>query len=314
MPLFSIIIPLYNKEKHIANALDSVFNQTYKDYELIIINDGSTDDSEKIVLKYQDKRTHYFSTKNNGVSKARNLGIEKSKGILVAFLDADDYWYPNHLEILFQLYTKFPKAGLYSTSYEKRFNAGSILTASFNSISANNQSLKILDDFFESSTIDSIASSSVSAVPKNVLTSIHGFDPTITHGEDTDLWIRIAIKHEVAFASYITAVHNLNASNRSKQVVITKKRFLNFSKFKREEQTNLSLKKYLDSNRYSIAIQYKMAGDYISAKHYISDINYKTLNWKHRFLIKQPRIVLIFFKKIQIAITDIFRIHLSSFK
>ncbi|MFD2564607.1 glycosyltransferase family 2 protein [Aquimarina rubra] len=314
MPLFSIIIPLYNKEKHIANTIQSALDQIFTDYELIIINDGSTDGSEKIVKRFNDNRIHYFYTENTGVSNTRNLGIEKSNGKLIAFLDADDFWYPNHLEILSRLFKKFPNAGLYSTSYEKRFNQKSVLVASFKNVSATSKSFKILDDFFESSSIDSIASSSVSAVPKNVLISLNGFDPKITHGEDTDLWIRIALKHKVAFATYITAVHNLDASNRSKQVQVAEKKFLNFSKFKKEELTNPSLKKYLDSNRHSIALQYRAAGDFGTAKKYSNNIDYKNLSWKHRFLIRQPRVILIILKKIQITITDFFGIHLSSFK
>ncbi|MHA7060001.1 glycosyltransferase family 2 protein [Aquimarina sp. M1] len=314
MPFFSIVIPLYNKEKHIGNTIRSVLDQNYIDYELIIINDGSTDGSEEIVNRYTDKRIQHFYTENRGVSNARNLGIEKANGKLIAFLDADDYWYPNHLDILFRLYTKFPDAGLYSTAYEKRFNSSSVVPATFKEIKVTNKTFMNLDDFFESSSIDSIASSSVAAVPKDILTILNGFDPAITHGEDTDLWIRIALQYKVAFATYITATHNLNASNRSKQINITKKKFLNFSKFEKEELTNPSLKKYLDSNRYSIALQYRASGNYRSAKKYTSAINYKNLHWKHRLLIKQSKITLRILKKIQIAIIKFFGIHLSSFK
>ena len=99
MPLFSIVIPVYNKHKHIAATLRSVFAQTFADFEVIVINDGSTDDSESEVLQFDDSRLVYVKTENRGVSQARNLGIEKATGDYIAFLDADDAWHPRKLEI-----------------------------------------------------------------------------------------------------------------------------------------------------------------------------------------------------------------------
>jgi len=314
MPFFSIIIPLYNKEDSIDRTLQSVLVQTHKDYEIVIINDGSTDSSEAVVSNFKDQRIRYLSTENRGVSRARNLGIEKSKGVLIAFLDADDYWYPNHLEILYQLYLKYPKAGLYTTTYEKRFHKNSIFLANFKGINSTEQSFMIVDDFFDHNTIDAIAWTSVCAVPKNILVSIGGFDMSITHGEDTDLWIRIALKHQVTLATYITAIYHLDTINRSEEVDIIKKRFLKFSKFVKEEKHNLSLKKYLDYNRYAIAMQYKMSGDDVSAKRYFEPIDQKNLNWKHRILIRQSKTVLRCLKRIQTLSITLFKIKLSSFE
>ena len=89
-PFFSIIIPLYNKENAIEKTLKSVFNQSFTDYEVIVINDGSTDKSKEKVYAFSDSRLRLISTENKGVSQARNLGISESKGKLIAFLDADD--------------------------------------------------------------------------------------------------------------------------------------------------------------------------------------------------------------------------------
>ncbi len=315
MPLFSIIIPLYNKENHIGKTLSSILDQHQTNYEIIIVNDGSTDSSEDIVLGFNDQRIKYYSsTINQGVSKTRNYGIEKSKGKLIVFLDADDCWYPNHLEVLFQLYQKFPNAGLYATSYEKNFNSKSNFIANFKNIDARSNSFSLVENFFESSTIDSIAWTSACAVPKNIFNSIGNFDTAITHGEDIDLWIRIALKHKVALATFITAIYNINASNGSKQVNIKQKLFLKFEKFKKDEQNNIYLKQYLDLNRYSIALQYKMAGDNITAKNYYQDIDRKNLTWKHQLLIKLPRVLLIILKNTQIFIINFLRVDLSTFK
>ncbi len=99
--LVSVIIPCFEGEKYIADAIESVLNQTHKNFELIIINDGSTDDSKEIIKKYclLDLRIKYFYQDNEGVSAARNKGIEKAKGEFIAFLDADDVWEPENLEV-----------------------------------------------------------------------------------------------------------------------------------------------------------------------------------------------------------------------
>jgi glycosyltransferase involved in cell wall biosynthesis len=100
-PLVSVVIPCYNAEQYIGAAITSVLDQTYKNFELIIVNDGSTDGSENAIKKYSgsNERIHYFFQKNQGVSASRNKGIEMAKGEFIAFLDADDVWEPTNLEI-----------------------------------------------------------------------------------------------------------------------------------------------------------------------------------------------------------------------
>ncbi|WP_188112021.1 glycosyltransferase family 2 protein [Aquimarina sp. RZ0] len=316
MPFFSVIIPLYNKECSVCKTLKSVLEQSYEDFEIVIINDGSTDNSEDIVLNFKDSRIKYFYRENSGVADARNLGIKKATGKFIAFLDADDYWYPNHLEVLFQLYLKFPEAGLYSTSYEKRYNSKSTFPANFRNIDAKGEDFLIVDDFFDSNTIDQIVWTSACAIPIKIFDSIGLFDNTITHGagEDTDLWIRIALHFEVALATFITATYNLDATNRISNTNTLKRRFLDFNKFKKEEKINQSLKKYLDQNRYAISILYKIAGDYRTAKNYRTEINYKNLNTKQKILLWLPRTLLISFKTIQNKLILMAGFKLSSFE
>ncbi len=102
MPKFSIIIPVYNTEKYFNKCLDSVINQSYKDYEVIIINDGSTDSSEDIINNYskENNKIKYYFKKNGGLSSARNYGVSKSKGEYIIFLDSDDYLDKNILRVL----------------------------------------------------------------------------------------------------------------------------------------------------------------------------------------------------------------------
>ena len=105
-PFFSVIIPLFNKENEIKSTLESVLSQTFQDFEVIVIDDGSTDNGKKIVEDFNNSKIKLISTRNNGVSKARNIGIEEAKGALIAFLEADDFWFENHLQLLSELFIK----------------------------------------------------------------------------------------------------------------------------------------------------------------------------------------------------------------
>ena len=104
MAFFSVIIPLYNKENHIENTLKSVLNQTFQDFEIIIIEDCSTDDSKKKAESFLFEKIKIIQhEKNKGLSASRNTGIENSNSSFLAFLDADDIWHKNYLEKIFEL-------------------------------------------------------------------------------------------------------------------------------------------------------------------------------------------------------------------
>src|SRR5690554_857341 len=108
MPKFSVIIPLYNKEKDVLSTLQSLLAQSFSDFEALVINDGSTDRSWEVVSSLKDPRIRLFDKANEGVSLTRNYGVRHAGARYIAFLDADDYWYPNHLDNLNQLTRKFP--------------------------------------------------------------------------------------------------------------------------------------------------------------------------------------------------------------
>lgn len=292
-PLFSIIIPLYNKEKEIRQTLESVLLQSFHDFEVIVINDGSIDGSETIVKSFSDNRIKLITTANQGVSKARNLGLGKTTGQLIAFLDADDYWYPNHLEDLFQLYQQFPEAGLLATNYELYFGENSIIQPTFEAIPTSNWN-GIVPDFFKSSMRYRLAWTSAVAVPKKVLVQIGNFDESITlgAGEDTDMWIRIAIAFPVAFTTTKSARYNMSAQNKISFSETTKRQFAKLNKFKNEEKTNSSLKKFLDLYRVVYALKHKLAGDSQNFEFYYAAIDLKNCSLKSRILLNSPRFVL----------------------
>ena len=114
---FSVIIPVYNKERYIRKTIQSVLKQTFRDYEIIVVDDGSKDDSFKIVKSMQEDSIVLVQQENSGVAAARNTGIESARGEYIAFLDADDYWHPNYLEVIDDLITRFPQSDIIVSSY-----------------------------------------------------------------------------------------------------------------------------------------------------------------------------------------------------
>ena len=122
----SVVIPLYNKEKQIAHTLQSVLNQTFQDFEIVIVDDGSTDGSVAEVEKFSDSRIRLIHQKNAGVSAARNRGIEAAKGDLIAFLDADDVWMPEYLATQYHLSQKYPDCNVFACNYEFRDTEGKV--------------------------------------------------------------------------------------------------------------------------------------------------------------------------------------------
>lgn len=293
MPFFSVVISLFNKEKSIENTLKSVLEQTFIDYEIIVINDGSTDRSEKIVREFNDQKIKLYSTKNQGVSQARNLGIEKSNGKLIAFLDADDYWFPKHLQRLQELYFLFPDCGFYASNYEMYFSSKKTIPNLFIDI-PKTEWRGIVKDFFKSSMINRITLTSAIAVPKNIFDEIGNFDPQITlgAGEDIDLWIRIAIKYKVAFDNKISTRYQLDSENRVSLIKTLSRNFAKFEQFEAEEKTNLSLKKFLDLYRTEFAIKHKLAGDLKTFEYYKKQINPNNIPQKTKFLMQLPVFVL----------------------
>lgn len=116
---FSVIIPLYNKAPYIGKALQSVLEQTFDDFEIIVVDDGSTDDSysvAKAVLETSERPFKLIHQENAGVSTARNKGVAASSGEYICFLDGDDWWAPTFLEKMDELIQDYPEAGIYGTN------------------------------------------------------------------------------------------------------------------------------------------------------------------------------------------------------
>lgn len=290
MPFLSVIIPLYNKGFIISETLQSVLAQTFTDFEVVVINDGSTDNGFEIVSQFLDERIKCFQQKNKGVAAARNLGIAKAKGEFIAFLDADDYWYPNHLEELVKLINDFPNCGMYCSRYQTMIAKNHIINNSF-SYSFADDYRGIVSDFFQASLVNRIATSSSIIVPKNIILEFNGFNIAISNGEDLELWIKIAIKNNVAINNVISAIYHFEAQNSLAKLKFTKKALIDLNQFSEEEKENKSLKKFLDIYRLEYALQYRIAGDIENSKKILKNIT-SNIPTKTKILLSTPIFVL----------------------
>lgn len=287
---FSVVIPLYNKGNHIKSTLESVLSQSFQDFEIVVVNDGSTDYSEREVLQLANPKVKYFSTENSGPSSARNFGIKKAQGTLIALLDADDYWFPNHLEDIFLLYQKHPEAGIFATNYEFYYSEKKIERPWFLDIPPNHNGL--IKNYFKSSYIYRLATSSSIAIYKNIFNQIGGFDTSISSGQDIDMWIRIAVKYPVAFCGKISARYCMHTDNRISLTSTQTKTFPRLSDFKYEELKDPWLSKFLDLYRSEFALKLKLAGDRKQFLFYKNALNQKNISLKTKILLNTPAFML----------------------
>lgn len=289
MAFFSIVVPVYNKQHDVKKTLDSVLLQTFTDFEIIVVNDGSTDNSENIILALNEPRLKYFKTENKGISAARNFAINKSQSTVIAFLDADDYWYPNHLETLHGLYLAFPEAGMFASRYELVHPNNTIQKIELTNIDENFNA--VVKDVFAISLRYRPLWTSCIAVKLNVFTQTGMFDTLITRdaaGEDTDMWTRIALKYPIAYSGKVTAQYILGATNRVSKSQTLERSFAKLDKFKDEEKSNYSLSRFLNLYRASYALKYKMAGDTANYKFYYRQITPAGIALKTKLLLMLP--------------------------
>lgn len=208
-PLISIVIPLYNKERQIGATIESVLRQTYRNFEIIIVNDGSTDRSLDVVRNIPDPRIRIFSQLNGGVSVARNHGIEKAEGEYIAFLDADDEWHENYLKSQVDMIGKYPGCGVFACAYEYKDENQTITPAVYRGIRFEGQT-GILDNYFEVASMSAppIWTSAV-VVKKRCFENTGGFMPGVATGEDLLLWAKLAASCKIAFNRIPLAQYNL---------------------------------------------------------------------------------------------------------
>ncbi|NEP13054.1 MAG: glycosyltransferase [Symploca sp. SIO2C1] len=189
MSTISVIIPAYNAEATIKETIDSVLNQTFTDFELIVVNDGSQDSTLEIVSSISDPRIRVFSYPNAGVSAARNRGLSEARGEYVSFIDADDLWTPDKLEAQLAVLQANLQAGVAYSWTDWIDESGQFLrSGSHMKLSGNVHSQLLLRDFVGSGSNPLIRSQS--------LTEVGGFNESLKPAADWDMWLRLAEKYE----------------------------------------------------------------------------------------------------------------------
>ncbi len=192
IPVVSIVIPTYNHAKYIGKALNSVVNQTYKNWEAIIIDNNSTDDTDNVIIQYNDPRIKYLKIHNNGIiAKSRNMGIRQAKGEWIAFLDSDDWWTKDKLEVCLSKINKNVDFVHHAHEYVSKSKSY------FKKKIIKGRELKkpILNDLLIGGiTKGSQISNSSVIVRKNILTKIGGLNENkmLVGADDYDTWLRIA--------------------------------------------------------------------------------------------------------------------------
>lgn len=212
----SIILPTYNRASLLAQAIDSVLNQTFKDFELIIVDNYSADDTESVVKSYNDKRIRYFKNQNNGlVSINRNYGIQKSHGEYIAFLDDDDLWLPEKLEKQAELMDSNKDLGLVYSGSQVIDSKGDLAK------SAYFRSLKPLTgNIFNELLASNFIPQLTVLVRREALNKVGLFDLKYKISQDYDLWLRIARYYPIDFIRQPLAKYRLHSESTSQKAMV----------------------------------------------------------------------------------------------
>ena len=203
--MFSVVIPLYNKEQYICRAVDSVLSQTYEQFELIVVDDGSTDRSAELVENIKDDRVRVIRQDNQGEGPARNSGVLAASNHWVAFLDADDAWLPDHLREISNIINRFDKVAMVSTSCIE-------ITDSSKKVNIDNNpeaNIRVINYFIEAAKDIGIVNSTSVAIKKEVFEEVGGFS-NFRAGTDLEYWARVALKYSVAKSNRITCCYYRN--------------------------------------------------------------------------------------------------------
>lgn len=211
MTTFSIIIPVYNVSAYIERSLNSVFDQSFQDFEVIVIDDGSTDDTAEQINRFSNRGAlRYMHQSNAGPAAARNRGMKMATGQFIAFLDADDLWYPQKLETHLNLLQHSPRMGMSFNWFEVLYGseASSSIKPWFNP--PTQQNLRWVD-FLERNWT---GTSSTVVVRAECLEGRCGFDPRFHTGEDYHLWLEIAkADWEIGFIPEVLTVYRKRPSS-----------------------------------------------------------------------------------------------------
>lgn len=208
MPLISVIIPAYNAEETIRESIESVLNQTLSDFELIVIDDGSSDLTLKIVTSIQDSRIKVFSYRNGNASASRNCGVFHASGEFIAFLDADDLWTPDKLEVQLTALQKNLQAVVAYSWFDCIDECGKFLYH-------GSRFSKTGDVYTELLLSNILGNGSNPLIRRYALAEVGSFDESLTNSEDRDLYLRLAARYHFVAVPYSHILYRVSYKSKS---------------------------------------------------------------------------------------------------
>ena len=231
----SVIVLTYNRAHMVSEAIDSILNQTFKDFELIVVDNESVDNTEEVIKSYTDERIRYFRHQNNGlVAVNRNYGISKANGEYIAFCDDDDLWMPEKLERQVKLLDLNKELGLvYSDSYimDENGNLERDTSLSSSRLLRGN----VFDKLFQSNFIPMLTV----MIRREVLSKVGGFDPKYIIAQDYDLWLRIAEHYPIDFTEEPLAKYRIHGGSVSRNRELAINEVFQLTEYWLEKKANL---------------------------------------------------------------------------
>lgn len=245
MNLISVIVPVYNGEKTLRETIQSVLNQTFTNFELIIINDGSQDSTLEIISRIHDSRIKVFSYPNSGVSASRNRGISHGMGEYITFIDADDLWTADKLEKQLKALQENLQAAVAYSWTQCIDESGQFSRRGSNISAAGDVYAKLL-------LVDFIENGSNPLIRRQALTEVGNFDESLTHSEDRDLWLRLAARYHFVAVPSPQILYRLSTNSASANVVKMEAGSLQFVEkaFAQAPEPLQYLKRYSIANIY----------------------------------------------------------------
>ena len=229
--MFSVIIPLYNKEKHIQQCIESVLDQTFDEYEIIVIDDGSTDDGPDIARSFKSEKINVYHQPNRGVSVARNSGLSKAKYDFLIFLDADDGLMPTFMDEISVMIEKYSEADIFATNFYNYKMAFGVLEERQVSFLPEHG---IVTNYFELILSNNPILASVFVIKKHVFKESGGYIEGMYNGEDTYLFSKLLLSHDLCFLNKPLYYRTYDSENKASDIY-------------RPADVNTSLLDYLNS-------------------------------------------------------------------
>lgn len=289
--MISVVIPLYNKQNSITATLQSVLAQTYKDFELIVVDDGSTDNSANVaaatlrecMVYGLECRSKIIRKPNGGVSSARNMGIMEAKGEYIAFLDGDDLWDEKYLETLHQLICDYPDAIIYG------IGCAQVSSKNMGYSKETDSRRGEVDNVWDYSVHYWTGSSAT--CKKEDLIAIGMFDTRMTHGEDLDVWWRLLLRGKGVFDSTVLAYYRQDAENRAMNRVIPLEKHIPYyiDKYAKARINNIEFRRFFDREMIYRLYPYLFDKRYCKqAKQLAKQLDYRLQKWTMRFRMQWP--------------------------